>query len=163
MTMVDVNNNVIIMLVHMSVSVWLDIFYLKTTIIALVSQLVNIINSTCTNCSRQVTMSVHQTKTIIVNTIVIIQRHHIIVPAKMVLNQTQMDILAMVYFSKNNSINIALLFASDIDECADFISGCNQVCSNTEGSYECSCYTGYTLDVSLRTCIGTIIIKCIRH
>jgi len=34
----------------------------------------------------------------------------------------------------------------DIDECALGIAGCdvNANCSNTEGSYECTCFQGYT-------------------
>ena len=34
---------------------------------------------------------------------------------------------------------------SDIDECAAVTSGCNQICTNTIGSYTCSCYPGYDL------------------
>ena len=33
----------------------------------------------------------------------------------------------------------------DIDECTGNTHGCDQVCNNTIGSYECSCYTGYQL------------------
>nr|AQT19789.1 hypothetical protein Smed-vldlr [Schmidtea mediterranea] len=31
----------------------------------------------------------------------------------------------------------------DIDECSASPSKCNQICKNTPGSYECSCYDGY--------------------
>lgn len=34
---------------------------------------------------------------------------------------------------------------ADIDECALGISGCDQICINTPGSYHCDCNTGYTL------------------
>lgn len=43
----------------------------------------------------------------------------------------------------------------DIDECALNISGCNQNCSNTEGSYNCICYDGYYLDDPV-TCLGKL-------
>ena len=34
---------------------------------------------------------------------------------------------------------------TDIDECTLGISGCDQICINTPGSYHCECNTGYTL------------------
>ena len=52
-----------------------------------------------------------------------------------------------------------LIFHADIDECALNISGCNQNCSNTIGSYICSCYPGYTLDKDNETCIGKHLIS----
>ena len=42
----------------------------------------------------------------------------------------------------------------DIDECDEDISGCNQVCTNQDGSYVCSCYSGYRLDDNQHSCIG---------
>ena len=42
----------------------------------------------------------------------------------------------------------------DIDECAEGISGCSQTCSNTVGSYICSCRTGYRLASDNHGCIG---------
>ena len=42
----------------------------------------------------------------------------------------------------------------DIDECALNISGCNQNCTNTNGSYICSCYPGFEILNDNRTCIG---------
>ena len=32
----------------------------------------------------------------------------------------------------------------DLDECASNNGGCDQVCTNTHGSYQCSCNPGYT-------------------
>ena len=43
---------------------------------------------------------------------------------------------------------------ADTDECALGISGCNQVCTNTIGSYACSCYLGYQLTSDNRICAG---------
>ena len=34
---------------------------------------------------------------------------------------------------------------SDIDECARFPRPCGHTCTNTQGSYECSCPQGYNL------------------
>ena len=42
----------------------------------------------------------------------------------------------------------------DIDECQQGISGCSQVCTNTIGSYKCSCNAGYQLTNDSHTCIG---------
>lgn len=40
----------------------------------------------------------------------------------------------------------------DIDECAEGTSGC-QMCVNTEGSYECTCPSGYDLAEDEKTCV----------
>ncbi|XP_073842985.1 uncharacterized protein isoform X2 [Musca autumnalis] len=40
----------------------------------------------------------------------------------------------------------------DIDECAEGTSGC-QMCINTEGSYECTCPSGYDLAEDEKTCV----------
>lgn len=37
------------------------------------------------------------------------------------------------------------LLSSDYDECVANTSQCNQLCTNTLGSYNCSCYSGYQL------------------
>ena len=41
---------------------------------------------------------------------------------------------------------------SDINECDEQISGCSQVCTNNPGSFNCSCYQGYTYDSGTNTC-----------
>ena len=46
----------------------------------------------------------------------------------------------------------------DIDECNNGEHGCNQNCTNTNGSYICICEVGYVLDVNMKTCIGMCII-----
>ncbi|KAL4229260.1 Mucin-4 [Mactra antiquata] len=40
---------------------------------------------------------------------------------------------------------------TNINEC-DGIGVCSQICQDTAGSYSCSCYSGYTLDVDGNTC-----------
>ncbi|XP_060552570.1 fibulin-1-like [Ruditapes philippinarum] len=40
----------------------------------------------------------------------------------------------------------------DVDECVVGNSHCNQICSNTVGSFKCSCRQGYTLDSDGQTC-----------
>ena len=48
-------------------------------------------------------------------------------------------------------------FIADIDECLQGTARCNQGCTNTEGSYICTCNSGYQLhhnDLSL--CVGML-------
>lgn len=42
----------------------------------------------------------------------------------------------------------------DLNECSIGTSGCSQLCSNTNGSYLCSCNTGYKLASDNYTCGG---------
>ena len=45
-------------------------------------------------------------------------------------------------------------FVLDIDECQINNGGCEQVCTNTAGSFECSCPTGYVLAADGANCTG---------
>ena len=40
--------------------------------------------------------------------------------------------------------NYVLFLSKDIDECATGNGGCDQICTNTPGSYQCSCNLGFT-------------------
>ncbi|KAK2163997.1 hypothetical protein NP493_1438g00012 [Ridgeia piscesae] len=40
----------------------------------------------------------------------------------------------------------------DIDECAEQTSGCEQNCTNSVGSFQCSCNDGYTLEKDNTSC-----------
>ena len=40
----------------------------------------------------------------------------------------------------------------DIDECDTNNGGCEHTCTNSDGSYTCSCNTGYTLDLDDEGC-----------
>ena len=69
-----------------------------------------------------------------------------------------MDLTAMVsylYMQKDCSMKSLL---SDINECDEGISGCNQTCTNTNGIYICSCYNGYVLDSDGHSCNGKVIV-----
>lgn len=44
--------------------------------------------------------------------------------------------------------------SADIDECRLNNGGCDHVCRNTVGSFECSCKKGYKLLTNERTCQG---------
>ena len=45
-------------------------------------------------------------------------------------------------------------FSTDIDECAEQLDECQQICNNTIGSYVCDCHIGYALNSDGRTCRG---------
>ena len=48
-------------------------------------------------------------------------------------------------------------FCVDINECDEETDGCAQNCTNTNGSYSCSCNTGYRLGSDAYSCYGTKI------
>ena len=43
---------------------------------------------------------------------------------------------------------------ADDDECEINNGGCTQTCNNTDGSFQCSCGTGYTLAADSLGCDG---------
>ena len=43
-----------------------------------------------------------------------------------------------------------------MDECSEDTVGCAQTCTNTDGSFECSCGTGYTLSADNFGCDGKL-------
>ena len=47
---------------------------------------------------------------------------------------------------------------TDVNECATDNGNCGQFCTNTVGSYTCSCNTSYSLNADARTCAGKKII-----
>ena len=47
----------------------------------------------------------------------------------------------------------------DINECSEENGGCSQTCTNTEGSFNCGCNTGFVLDSDGATCNGEYYMK----
>ena len=43
---------------------------------------------------------------------------------------------------------------TDIDECENEKNPCDHNCTDTDGSYTCSCDSGYTLNEDKHTCAG---------
>ena len=41
-----------------------------------------------------------------------------------------------------------------MNECSEKTAGCAQVCTNTIGSFNCSCRTGFYLGSDLKSCNG---------
>ena len=54
--------------------------------------------------------------------------------------------------------NHTILINVDINECNTNNGGCDTTCTNTVGSYECSCNTGYELNNDLHHCDGKLYI-----
>lgn len=52
---------------------------------------------------------------------------------------------------------LVLLFYIDINECLGD-HGCDQICSNMDGSYTCSCNNGYVLQTNGQSCAGKNIV-----
>ena len=48
---------------------------------------------------------------------------------------------------------------TDIDECEEGIDGCAQNCTDTDGSYNCSCGSGYNLAINQHGCDGQPILS----
>ena len=55
-------------------------------------------------------------------------------------------------------VSLNFLMYKDVDECVEGSHRCSQNCSNTDGSYECSCIDGYQLEDNGHSCNGIIII-----
>ena len=51
--------------------------------------------------------------------------------------------------------NTASFHAGDVNECLVNNGGCQQICTNTDGSFMCSCNTGYVLAGNGLGCNGT--------
>ena len=66
-----------------------------------------------------------------------------------------MDLIAQVHRFIIFDHGYCNMFNSDIAECDEDDGGCEQICTNIEGSYECSCRNGYVLDGNGHNCSGT--------
>lgn len=47
----------------------------------------------------------------------------------------------------------------DVDECATDVDSCQDVCTNTDGGYNCSCSNG-DLNTDAHTCTSEYLIYC---
>ena len=51
---------------------------------------------------------------------------------------------------------LCIITTSDINECSTNNGGCAHTCTNSVGSYACSCNTGFALDTDNHGCIGKL-------
>ena len=56
----------------------------------------------------------------------------------------------------SNFLSIFLL-SPDVDECQLDTDGCSQICTNTIGSFMCSCNDGYILADDDLGCLGKVL------
>ncbi|KAL3876182.1 hypothetical protein ACJMK2_034053 [Sinanodonta woodiana] len=60
-----------------------------------------------------------------------------------------------IEFNSDNSVQktgFSAMFFTDKDECAVNNGGCQHICKNTVGSYECACHNGFTLHENQHDC-----------
>ena len=74
----------------------------------------------------------------------------------MVMKRTAVECVLVSRNLKINEYSMYVPTISDIDECFEETDLCEQKCTNTPGSYECSCYTGY--NESRFNCIGMLTV-----
>ena len=83
-------------------------------------------------------------------------RSHVVVAVALFL--LAMEGIAMVSFLVNGSImhitSTHCVIIIDINECSTNNGGCAQTCTNTVGSFQCTCRSGYTLASNSRGCNG---------
>ena len=53
-----------------------------------------------------------------------------------------------------NLLDSGFFLCLDIDECAENRDNCDQLCTNTQGGYTCSCRSGYSLASNGQDCNG---------
>ena len=46
------------------------------------------------------------------------------------------------------------LLPIDINECAKLNGNCSQICTNSNGSYACSCFSGFQINSNNQSCNG---------
>ena len=79
-------------------------------------------------------------------------------PATLGTGWTQIDAVVQVNILYAFGTGMYFIFAGigfvDINECSLNTDQCAQNCQNTQGSYTCSCNSGYTLSSNGRSCNG---------
>lgn len=64
----------------------------------------------------------------------------------------------IVSFHMKPRVTLCCCASLDIDECTIENGGCETFCTNSEGSYDCSCNVGYALMPDMRSCTGRKIV-----
>ena len=55
---------------------------------------------------------------------------------------------------------LILCVNAEVDECSEDLDNCEHECTNTDGSFTCSCHTGYQLNSDGHSCSG--LLTCIK-
>ena len=63
-------------------------------------------------------------------------------------------IMCFIYILHSYLCQTNLSFDVDINECDVDKGGCSDVCENSIGSFQCSCFSGFELQENLRNCSG---------
>ena len=62
------------------------------------------------------------------------------------------------YYHSESVYCLSVYLCSDIDECMAGTHQCEHNCTNTVGSYTCSCHDGYSLSADGRRCNGIVML-----
>ena len=82
------------------------------------------------------------------------------------------DFIVMETLVKVNQFNTVITtnpknnicYFTDVNECAEGIDDCAQICTDTDGSYVCSCAPGYLLTNDNRGCDGmSALLHCVSN
>ena len=68
----------------------------------------------------------------------------------------KMSLCKTLFFRILKFRNFSSFSIIDIDECEESV--CEQTCTNTPGSFNCSCTIGYDLATDERSCVGKKLI-----
>ncbi len=74
-----------------------------------------------------------------------------------------MSLAMVIYFLKVVKFIFSFINFQDINECSTNNGGCSNNCTNTIGSYFCSCPLGFQLQSDQRTCKSKLQIKNNKH
>jgi len=67
----------------------------------------------------------------------------------------------MVLVTHSYNLHISFIVHVDIDECKTDNGGCEQNCTNTQGSYQCGCFAGYIMSNVQKNCSGKVLIRLV--
>ena len=74
------------------------------------------------------------------------------------INFQVMEKRAMVCLKSMSFPWLWIIFSIDVDECSKGSHNCDQICTNTDGSFTCSCEPGFKLSTDRKSCIGMYYI-----
>ena len=82
-----------------------------------------------------------------------------ILPGGVYLHLTDLPHVHILYMSFRKDY----IFHSDVNECSTNNGGCQHTCTNTLGSFRCTCRSGYRLHSNGRNCIGELRVYSVMY